>query len=1061
MKFRKILIISSAALLLGACGGNKNNSNNASSSVKPGSITKPTASFDKALAKDYSNCTILSYQSYNDGESSETDYEYVADGLICDYSWDLAQSGYDYQSCLSYYTVDNKGESWTFWEAEKGTANSKGGWLQKGYHNSDLSIWNAYFYLPNLLNNLSASDVAMSNGVYYLKSNEKIKQLNDSAFGYAWFNDIIDIAMIVNDEGYISHIFGFCDEDDNGDPKNYVEIIIDNFGTTEVPYASRIPELGDDTKTTYWQYKGWPHDYEEAYYTDIHAKVSDASEVTGDATHDVVAELDDRWVVEALLTPTQFNAWDLVKEENANVTWHYDPKIVSLEYARGDKAMNVHAIAPGETEIYATVKGKDKTLESEHIKVKVNTPPTQDKSNAVFDFEWVAVNPSEDGGETFSVLAANAVNTNAPYTITAGPCAKILDGKYSDQYDAGKRYMVISPSDQGCLNKTTKPGLYFDFGEQQVSKLSFNYGFFYDAHKLNISNLNQVLVRSTNDGINYNEIDITEQIKTKASGEFSKLIEVEFPAASKVEITLKASQIGKSCGITFDSVCFSKDETCNNWQDPSTVIPVSSVTAAPSSAELFVGETQVLHTLVAPNNATDKTLTWHVEEGKEGIVSVSADGTVTALAAGSAKVWATASNGVKSNEVTVTVSNMPTLTDYVGNKYVGESVSAEILSANSAKITYGSFEVTGTISGQKNDKILFSNAGGESFALEFSHSTLFVSDIKYLDNGTIKSPLRTSFDAELQVYMTSFNVKVGSLTPNASGKYEVLVGDTTYLSLSSFAPSNANVTSVTYSSSDKTIATVAGQDASYDEEEGYSGAYGTVRFLKAGEVTITVASKNDPSVKKEIKFVVKDNVYPNDTNWSIAPSATEVDATSKVTFSTSFDSSITTDKTITWSVNNKVDPAKPTNATINTKTGELNVGTVAGQIEVIASVKGANGSTIQKKVTITVKEAASGSVVAAEACGTWNGADNWETPFTFTVNANGKATLRIDGSTYNFTYRGVSSGVYTFVYDNNSSVTIDLDMDYLGDVGFALNDDGGIINDYASVCFYETVAVTK
>ncbi|MCQ2798597.1 MAG: Ig-like domain-containing protein [Bacilli bacterium] len=1059
MKTKKILLISAAAMVLTGCRTkpvDTSSVNPGDESSQGGSIVKPTAAFDKALQKDYSNVTVLSYQSYDDGANTETDYEYYDGDLICDYSWDLAQSGYDYQSCLSYYHIDEKGESWTFWDNEKGNPKSKGGWLQKGYKNSDLSIWNAYFYLPAFLNNLTAADVAMTQGVYFVKSNEKIKELNYTAFNYAWFNDIIDIAILVNEDGYISHIFGYCDDVNEADPKNYVEIILDDFGETAVPYESRIPEFGDDTKTTYWQYKGWPHDYQEAYYTDIHARVKAGQSVSGDANHDVACDIDEKFIVEAVLTPTQFEAWDLVKQENADITWHYDSKIVSLDYAQGDKAMTVHTIAPGETEIYATVKGENKTLESEHIKVKVNTPPTQDKSNAVYDFEFVAID-----AKTKEVLAANNINTNAPFTITAGPGAQILDGKNSDQYDSGKLYMVINPSDQEVLNKDVNPGLYFDFGEQQVSKLSFNYGFFYESHKGNIDNISKIVVRTSNDGETYEEHDITAEIKQKASGEFSKLIEVEFAAASKVEIVMKASMIGRQCGITFDSMCFSKDETCNNWKDPTIAVPVTGVTAAPSSAEIYVGETQVLHTLVAPNNATDKSLTWHIEEGGEEIVSISADGVVTGLAAGTANVYAEASNGVKSNTVTITVANKPTLASYVGNEYKGEYVSATILSETTAEIEYFGHKVTGTITGAKNDRILLANAEtGESFALEFSHSTIFVCDIKYLDNGTIKSPLKSSFDAELQVYMTSFTVKVGSLTPNADGKYEVMAGSTTYLSLLKAYPDNANVTAVTYSSSDKTVATVVGQDADYDEEEGISvGAYGTVKFLKAGEVTITVASKKDPSVKKEIKFVVKDNVYPNDTNWSITPSATEVETTGKVTFTTSFDSSITSDKTITWTVNNNVNSGTTTKATINTKTGELSVGTVAGVVEVTATVKGKDGN-VSKTVRITVKAAAEGSL-PAEVVGAWSGEDGNGAPFSFTVTAAGKATLSNDDVSYSFSYKGLHGDhVYVFEYDDDPSVTIELDLRN-SEKGIEINDDEFIINDYENFSFFGGETVSK
>ena len=81
------------------------------------------------------------------------------------------------------------------------------------------------------------------------------------------------------------------------------------------------------------------------------------------------------------------------------------------------------------------------------------------------------------------------------------------------------------------------------------------------------------------------------------------------------------------------------------------VIAVSSVTLNKSEAALTVGGTETLTTTVAPENATDKTVTW--TSSAPEVASV-ANGVVTAVAAGTATITATA--GGQSATCTVTVT---------------------------------------------------------------------------------------------------------------------------------------------------------------------------------------------------------------------------------------------------------------------------------------------------------------------------------------------------------------------------------------------------------------------
>ena len=129
MKNKKILVLSLLVLsALVACGGETTSSSNETSTgSENSSVNDPSSEsssvqrvnpLEEALKKDYSNVTVLSYQQYNDGDTSETDYQYYADGYIANYSYDLALNGYNNEDCYSFYAIDENGESWNYFEAK-------------------------------------------------------------------------------------------------------------------------------------------------------------------------------------------------------------------------------------------------------------------------------------------------------------------------------------------------------------------------------------------------------------------------------------------------------------------------------------------------------------------------------------------------------------------------------------------------------------------------------------------------------------------------------------------------------------------------------------------------------------------------------------------------------------------------------------------------------------------------------------------------------------------------------------------------------------------------------
>ena len=103
---------------------------------------------------------------------------------------------------------------------------------------------------------------------------------------------------------------------------------------------------------------------------------------------------------------------------------------------------------------------------------------------------------------------------------------------------------------------------------------------------------------------------------------------------------------------TNDSGSDSKEYTLNI---KSATVPVTGVTLNKTSTSLYVGDTETLTATVAPDNATNKAVTWTSSDST--VATVDQNGVVTALARGTAVITATAADGSGANATcTVTVS---------------------------------------------------------------------------------------------------------------------------------------------------------------------------------------------------------------------------------------------------------------------------------------------------------------------------------------------------------------------------------------------------------------------
>jgi uncharacterized protein YjdB len=83
-------------------------------------------------------------------------------------------------------------------------------------------------------------------------------------------------------------------------------------------------------------------------------------------------------------------------------------------------------------------------------------------------------------------------------------------------------------------------------------------------------------------------------------------------------------------------------------------VPATGVTVTPATASMVVGATRQLSGTVNPTDATDRTGTWTTSDAKKA--TVSSTGLVTAVAAGSATITFTSSDGSFTGTTAISVA---------------------------------------------------------------------------------------------------------------------------------------------------------------------------------------------------------------------------------------------------------------------------------------------------------------------------------------------------------------------------------------------------------------------
>ena len=113
----------------------------------------------------------------------------------------------------------------------------------------------------------------------------------------------------------------------------------------------------------------------------------------------------------------------------------------------------------------------------------------------------------------------------------------------------------------------------------------------------------------------------------------------------------------KAGTATITATAGGKSASCTVTVASEASIPVEKVTLSKDSLSLKVGESETLAATVAPENATDKAVTW--KSSDTGVATVNGSGKVDAIKAGTATITATAGGKSASCTVTVTPASNP------------------------------------------------------------------------------------------------------------------------------------------------------------------------------------------------------------------------------------------------------------------------------------------------------------------------------------------------------------------------------------------------------------------
>ena len=416
---------------------------------------------------------------------------------------------------------------------------------------------------------------------------------------------------------------------------------------------------------------------------------------------------------------------------------------------------------------------------------------------------------------------------------------------------------------------------------------------------------------------------------------------------------------------------------------------------------LDVGETLQLTVVFDPREVSDKTLVWNTSN--PSAVTVSEDGLITAVGDGNATITAKAYNGLVAKCETTSTTNVIPIT---GITLSSNDIKLQVGDGYTLKATIAPSNAT-----SKNVRWTSSNTSvakvnnGVILALKEGSATITATT----NNGKTATAKVTITRKVVEPY--NITLDKNNVTINVGGKASFSA---------TITPNNADNKSVTWSSSDKNIATVSN---------------GQVTGVKTGTVTITAKTVNGKTATATVK--VTDEVI-NVTSISLNSTSLTLNSGATATLKVTYTPANATNQNVTWSSNNTsvatvtngvVKGVKGGNAIITAKTS--NGKTATCNVE----VKQADDEiTIRKRTSNYTGSPISASISAKS--GTLKSTTYYSnancTTKTNTSNANAEGGPPKEPGTYyviaeskgNNTYNGITTSCTEAVTINKKKATI-------------------------------------
>jgi uncharacterized protein YjdB/Leucine-rich repeat (LRR) protein len=343
--------------------------------------------------------------------------------------------------------------------------------------------------------------------------------------------------------------------------------------------------------------------------------------------------------------------------------------------------------------------------------------------------------------------------------------------------------------------------------------------------------------------------------------------------------------------------------------------PVTSITLGNTTSKnklaLLKGKTKTLTATVAPTTANNLNVTWKSSNTKVATVDAST-GLVTAKGVGTANITCKAADGSGVSVVcAVTVTQPVTGITLAGstsvflNKTVTITPTIAPTSAANKNVTWTSSKTS----------VATVSAKGVVTAKAVGTTTI---TCKAADGSGVKQTIKITVKKPVSKIVIGNTSAVTAIFPNKTATLTATV-----------TPTDATNKAVTWTSSDKTVATVS--------------SAGVVTAKKVGTATITCKAKDGSGITKTCTVKV-------------------VQPVTGITLKSTTTTSVFTGKTIT--IKATVSPAKPYNSKVTWSSSDTKIATVttAGVVKGIAkgtatiTCTAADGSGVKKTIKITVKQ---------------------------------------------------------------------------------------------------------